>query len=407
MRAPVKLIGGYTQILPSNWKLYVENTRDSYHASLLHMFFTTFRLNRLSQKGGLVVSESGGNHVSYSMRQDVAGKEYEQAGMRTAHDGYRLEAPELLENIDEFGDGIGLQILTVFPGFLLQQIRNSLAVRRIVPRGLDQTELVWTCFGFTSDDDAMTERRLRQANLDRPRRLHLARGRRRHRLRPARHPRRRRRGIRGRDGRQRHRVGREPGQRGGGARLLEGLPPPHGILIFIPLPLAGEGRGSGQAGDVMSIEQVYRLQEINARYVEAIDDDRLEAWPDFFADDGRYRITTAENVAQGLPLSLIYATSRAMLRDRVRALREANVYESQHYRHVLGRAADHRGRGHEPVARARPFMVARVMHTGDTMLFATGCYEDRVVIGATDAHFAEKTVILDSRQVDTLLAIPL
>jgi hypothetical protein len=85
--------------------------------------------------------------------------------MRTAHDGYRLEAPELLENVDEFGDGIGLQILTVFPGFLLQQIRNSLAVRRIVPRGLDQTELVWTCFGFASDDDAMTERRLRQANL--------------------------------------------------------------------------------------------------------------------------------------------------------------------------------------------------------------------------------------------------
>jgi len=165
MRAPVKLLGGYTQIIPSNWKLYVENTRDSYHASLLHMFFTTFRLNRLSQKGGLLVSESGGNHVSYSMRQDVAGKEYEQAGMRTAHDGYRLEVPELLENIDEFGDGIGLQILTVFPGFLLQQIRNSLAVRRVVPRGLDQTELVWTCFGFTTDDAAMTERRLRQANL--------------------------------------------------------------------------------------------------------------------------------------------------------------------------------------------------------------------------------------------------
>ena len=156
----------------------------------------------------------------------------------------------------------------------------------------------------------------------------------------------------------------------------------------------------------MSIEQVYRVQEINARYVEAIDDDRLEAWPDFFAEDGRYRITTAENVAQGLPLSLVYATSRAMLRDRVRALREANVYESQHYRHVLGAP---RLIGDEGVGlRARtPFMVARIMHTGENMLFATGCYEDRVVIGVTQAHFAEKTVILDSRQIDTLLAIPL
>jgi anthranilate 1,2-dioxygenase small subunit/terephthalate 1,2-dioxygenase oxygenase component beta subunit len=157
---------------------------------------------------------------------------------------------------------------------------------------------------------------------------------------------------------------------------------------------------------LMSIEQVYRVQEINARYVEAIDDDRLEAWPDFFTDDGRYRITTAENVAQGLPLSLLYATSRAMLRDRVRALREANIYESQRYRHVLGAPRITAGDGTSVAART-PFMVARVMHTGETLLFATGCYEDRVLIGATDAHFAEKTVILDSRQIDTLLAIPL
>jgi 3-phenylpropionate/cinnamic acid dioxygenase small subunit len=54
------------------------------------------------------------------------------------------------------------------------------------------------------------------------------------------------------------------------------------------------------------------------------------------------------------------------------------------------------------------FMVTRVMRTGETMLFATGCYEDRVVVeGPAGAHFAEKAVILDSRQVDTLLAIPL
>jgi phenylpropionate dioxygenase-like ring-hydroxylating dioxygenase large terminal subunit len=165
MRAPVRLLGGYTQVLPSNWKLYIENVKDSYHASLLHMFFTAFRLNRLSQKGGLILSETGGNHISWSRTQDVAGKEYEQAGMRSAQTGYGLEAPELLDSVDEFGDGIGLQILTVFPGFVLQQIRNCLAVRRVVPRGLDRTELVWTCFGFVTDDQAITELRLRQANM--------------------------------------------------------------------------------------------------------------------------------------------------------------------------------------------------------------------------------------------------
>ena len=165
MKAPAKLLGGYTQMLPGHWKLYMENVKDSYHASLLHMFFTTFRLNRLSQKGGLVVSEDGGNHISYSMTADIAGKEYEAAGLRTAHAGYNLEAPELLQSVDEFGDGIGLQILSVFPGFVLQQIRNCLAVRRVVPQGLDRTELAWTCFGFVDDDETMTELRLRQSNL--------------------------------------------------------------------------------------------------------------------------------------------------------------------------------------------------------------------------------------------------
>ena len=163
--------------------------------------------------------------------------------------------------------------------------------------------------------------------------------------------------------------------------------------------------GDAELG-LMTIEQAYRVQDINARYVEAIDDDRLEAWPDFFTEDGRYRITTAENVAQGLPLSLIYATSRAMLRDRVRALREANVYEAQRYRHILGPAriapAEEGG-----VRAATSFMVARIMHTGETALFATGRYLDRIVLTGETARFAEKTVILDSRQVDTLLAIPL
>jgi 3-phenylpropionate/cinnamic acid dioxygenase small subunit len=157
----------------------------------------------------------------------------------------------------------------------------------------------------------------------------------------------------------------------------------------------------------MKLEHVARVADLNARYADAIDADRLEAWPDFFLNDGRYRITTAENVAQGLPLSIMYAASRAMLRDRVTALREANVYEGQRYRHMLGTPLITAVEADWLQARTS-FMVARVMRAGDTMLFATGCYEDRVVLDASgSARFAEKTVVLDSRQIDTLLAIPL
>jgi anthranilate 1,2-dioxygenase small subunit/terephthalate 1,2-dioxygenase oxygenase component beta subunit len=156
----------------------------------------------------------------------------------------------------------------------------------------------------------------------------------------------------------------------------------------------------------MDIERQLAVLDLNARYVEAIDEGRFEDWPDFFLDDGQYRVTTAENVEQDLPLSLIYATSRAMLRDRVKALREANIYEAQRYRHILGPARIEPG--DDAILRVRTsFLVARIMHTGETVLFATGSYRDRIVLAAAGARFAEKTVILDSRQIDTLLAIPL
>jgi anthranilate 1,2-dioxygenase large subunit len=71
----------------------------------------------------------------------------------------------VVEAVDEFGDGITMQILTVFPGFVLQQHLNSIAVRQLLPRGVDRSELVWTILGFKDDDAAMTERRLKQANL--------------------------------------------------------------------------------------------------------------------------------------------------------------------------------------------------------------------------------------------------
>jgi anthranilate 1,2-dioxygenase large subunit len=166
----IEVIGRFTQELPNNWKLYVENVRDSYHASLLHLFFTTFELNKLNMKGGLIVSESGGNHVSYSAidreaeARAKAANEYAAQNIRSESD-YRLKDPSVLEGQDEFGDGVTLQILSVFPGFVLQQIQNSLAVRQVVPRGVDRTDLHWTYIGFKDDTPELRKMRLKQGNL--------------------------------------------------------------------------------------------------------------------------------------------------------------------------------------------------------------------------------------------------
>jgi phenylpropionate dioxygenase-like ring-hydroxylating dioxygenase large terminal subunit len=166
MRKPAKVLGYNSQILRNNWKIYMCNARDPYHASLLHLFFTTFRMNRLSAEGGIVIDESGAHHVSYSMAAtDRANADYDAAEIRSKREGFSLADPSIIEGVDEFGDGITLQILSVFPGFVLQQIQNSLCTRQVVPRGKDETELLWTYFGFDDDDEAMTLHRVKQANL--------------------------------------------------------------------------------------------------------------------------------------------------------------------------------------------------------------------------------------------------
>jgi phenylpropionate dioxygenase-like ring-hydroxylating dioxygenase large terminal subunit len=168
MHGKPKILGTTSQILHNNWKLYVENVKDTYHASLLHTFFTTFRVSRLTNPGGVAIADNGAHHFSYTYGGkpiDQAASDTAYAGIQSLREDYRLRDPHFLDSVDEIGDGITLQILSVFPNFVLQQINNSIALRLVLPKGPDETELVWTYIGFEEDDAAMTERRLQQANL--------------------------------------------------------------------------------------------------------------------------------------------------------------------------------------------------------------------------------------------------
>jgi 3-phenylpropionate/cinnamic acid dioxygenase small subunit len=155
----------------------------------------------------------------------------------------------------------------------------------------------------------------------------------------------------------------------------------------------------------MSFEIQRSVEELHSRYVHALDSDRLEDWPGFFTENATYRITTAENVERGLPLDVLFADSQAMLRDRVQSLRHANIYEPQRYRHIVSSTlVEDIGNG--KVGSTSNFLVIRVMQSGDTMLFASGRYVDRIVL-APAPRYEERIVICDSRRFDTLLAIPL
>jgi anthranilate 1,2-dioxygenase small subunit len=147
------------------------------------------------------------------------------------------------------------------------------------------------------------------------------------------------------------------------------------------------------------------VAQLNADYARAIDDDRLEDWPDFFTEPCLYLITSADNHRQGLPAGVIYADSKGMLHDRVAALREANVYERQSYRHIVGLPAVRDTDG--GVRAETPFLVVRIMRDGRMDLFATGRYLDVLVDDGGALRFRERLVVCDGNRFDTLLAIPL
>jgi 3-phenylpropionate/cinnamic acid dioxygenase small subunit len=148
------------------------------------------------------------------------------------------------------------------------------------------------------------------------------------------------------------------------------------------------------------------LHELLAAYVDCIDDDRLEEWPDFFTESCRYLITSRTDHAAGLRHGVVYAASRGMLVDRVLALRKANIYEPHRYRHVVGpiriRSLE------EGVASVQSnFLAVRIMHNGEMTLFAAGRYLDRIDVSSEPFRFIERVVVLDSHKIDTLLVIPL
>ena len=162
---PLKVLGYHSQVLPNNWKLYAENNKDSYHASLLHVFHNTFGVVRPNMGGGVKISPDGWHHLSYTVRNANSNDSVKSEQVRSLKESYRLNDVRMMEHKLELGDLTTNAIQTIFPTLVVQQILNALAVRQLVPKGPDQSELLWTVLGFEDDDADMQELRLQVNNL--------------------------------------------------------------------------------------------------------------------------------------------------------------------------------------------------------------------------------------------------
>ena len=161
-----RLLGYYRHTLPGNWKLYHENLKDPYHATLLHTFLVTFGLLVAGNKSLMLADPTGRHGVMASAKSD--GKSVSSDAkkeMRAYREGMELAEPRFMDFIDEFNSPWSVTMSTIWPNLIIQREMNTLGVRQIVPTGPHEFIMKWTMFGFEGDDEEMTRHRLRQGNL--------------------------------------------------------------------------------------------------------------------------------------------------------------------------------------------------------------------------------------------------
>ena len=165
---PVEYLGCTRQFSNSNWKLYLENVKDPYHASLLHLFHTTFNIFRVGMKAHCVTDGRHGMHSIIMAIKDDQGETsaaYKDQKIRSFDSGFTLEDESILALVPEYEVLATNHIQPIFPQLVIQQIHNTLVARQLLPKGPNAFELVFHFFGYEDDDAEMRKLRIKQANL--------------------------------------------------------------------------------------------------------------------------------------------------------------------------------------------------------------------------------------------------
>ncbi len=157
---------------------------------------------------------------------------------------------------------------------------------------------------------------------------------------------------------------------------------------------------------MQNIQLRLEVEALLNQYVATIDDDRLEAWPDFFVDECIYKVIPRENFDQGFPVSVMWGDSKGMLRDRIVALRKANIYAPHFYRHIISntRVIDE---SNGVITAETNYAVFQTKLDGVTEIYNTGKYVDKIVRVGEAMKFKEKIVVFDTYRIPTLMVTPI
>jgi salicylate 5-hydroxylase small subunit len=156
---------------------------------------------------------------------------------------------------------------------------------------------------------------------------------------------------------------------------------------------------------VITAELRFAVEALYADYAAALDDDELERWPDFFVEDCLYKLIPRENWERNLPVALMLCESRAMLKDRITAVRSTALYAPRRLRHFITqfRITEEE---HDLLRVGANYLVLQTLVDDLTRIQNAGQYIDLVARTAEGWRFKEKICVFDSVLVPNSLIYP-
>jgi salicylate 5-hydroxylase small subunit len=149
-----------------------------------------------------------------------------------------------------------------------------------------------------------------------------------------------------------------------------------------------------------------QVDRLNADYCAALDEKRFDDWPEFFLEDGQYKVQARENFDRGLPLALIALESRGMMKDRVYGITQTIYHGPYYMRHVVGPArvlSDEAG-----LVRAQAnYAVFRTRPGDASEVYNVGRYIDEIERTEAGLRFRSRLCVYDSEMVLNSLIYPI
>jgi salicylate 5-hydroxylase small subunit len=159
---------------------------------------------------------------------------------------------------------------------------------------------------------------------------------------------------------------------------------------------------------MIDFKTYFELLNLYSDYAMVCDSAEWEKWPEFFMDDGTYRLQPRENFEQGMPLCLLALESKAMIKDRVYGVKETLYHDPYYQRHIVGtpRLLSITADGQRIHAEAN-YTVIRTKFDGDSTILSVGYYHDEIVRTPEGLKFQSRLCVYDSEMIANSIIYPI